>query len=46
MMGVLSSKRHLDAAQLTGKVVAEEPVQPWEFEEQEKNKLVLWEVSP
>ncbi len=43
---VLSSQRHLDAAKLTGKVVAEEPIQPWEFEEQEKNKLVLWEVSP
>jgi len=43
---VLSSQRHLNAAQLTGKVVAEEPVQPWEFEEQEKNKLILWQVSP
>ena len=43
---VLSSQRHLEAAQLTGQIVAEEPIQPWEFEEQEKNKLVLWEVSP
>ena len=43
---VLSSQRHLEAAQLTGQIVAEEPIQPWEFEEQEKNKLVLWEVLP